>query len=124
MIIDRRLQHDLLETFEILPQSLLIAVGNVVRFREDGRAAFHVQEPHGPPEDEAQLTTWVRNQAIAERFVVVNDSELVVAAGTPEGWGVALISGAGSVCLGRSPQGRTIRVGGWGHLPTGSPMRR
>ena len=67
-------------------------------------------------EDEAQLTAWVKQQAIAERFVVVNDSELVVAAGTPEGWGVALISGAGSVCLARSPQGRTVRVGGWGHL--------
>ena len=25
-------------------------------------------------------------------------------------------SAAGSVCLGRSPQGRTLRVGGWGHL--------
>ena len=48
--------------------------------------------------------------------MVVNDSELVVAAGTPDGWGVALICGAGSVCLGRSPQGRTVRVGGWGHL--------
>ena len=68
------------------------------------------------PEDEAQLSTWVTQQEIAERFVVVNDSELVVAAGTPEGWGVALISGAGSVCLARSPQGRTARVGGWGHL--------
>jgi N-acetylglucosamine kinase-like BadF-type ATPase len=68
------------------------------------------------PEDEAQLTAWVREQAIAERFVVVNDSELVVAAGTPEGWGVALISGAGSVCLARTPQGKTVRVGGWGHL--------
>jgi N-acetylglucosamine kinase-like BadF-type ATPase len=68
------------------------------------------------PEDEAQLAAWVKQQELAERFVVVNDSELVLAAGTPEGWGVALISGAGSVCLARSPQGRTIRVGGWGHL--------
>ena len=68
------------------------------------------------PEDEAQLTAWVKDKAFAERFSVVNDSELVVAAGTPEGWGVALISGAGSVCLARSPQGRTVRVGGWGHL--------
>lgn len=68
------------------------------------------------PDDEAQLTAWVRRQQLAERFVVVNDSELVVAAGTPEGWGVALISGVGSVCLARSPQGRTVRVGGWGHL--------
>lgn len=68
------------------------------------------------PDDEARLKAWVRGQQLAERFVVVNDSELVVAAGTPEGWGVALISGVGSVCLARSPQGRTLRVGGWGHL--------
>ena len=86
-------------------------------WRETGIAAacFGLAGIDGP-EDEAQLTAWVRGQAIAERFVVVNDSELVVAAGTPDGWGIALISGAGSVCLGRSPQGRTVRVGGWGHL--------
>lgn len=29
---------------------------------------------------------------------------------------MALVSGAGSVCLARSPQGRMLRVGGWGHL--------
>jgi N-acetylglucosamine kinase-like BadF-type ATPase len=86
-------------------------------WRETGIAAacFGLAGIDGP-EDEAQLTAWVRGQAVAERFVVVNDSELVVAAGTPDGWGVALISGAGSVCLGRTPQGRTLRVGGWGHL--------
>ena len=86
-------------------------------WRETGVAAacFGLAGIDGP-EDEAQLTGWVKEQALAERFVVVNDSELVVAAGTPEGWGVALISGAGSVCLARSPQGRTVRVGGWGHL--------
>ena len=68
------------------------------------------------PEDEAQISRWVKAQGIARSFVVVNDSELVLAAGTPDGWGVALISGTGSVCLGRSPEGRTLRVGGWGPL--------
>ncbi len=68
------------------------------------------------PEDEAQVSQWVRDQVIAKHFVVVNDSELVLAGGTPEGWGVALISGAGSVCLGRASDGRTARVGGWGPL--------
>jgi N-acetylglucosamine kinase-like BadF-type ATPase len=68
------------------------------------------------PEDEAQVSRWVREQAITERFLVVNDSELIVAGGTPEGIGVALISGSGSVCLGRAPNGRTARVGGWGPL--------
>jgi N-acetylglucosamine kinase-like BadF-type ATPase len=68
------------------------------------------------PEDEAQVSRWVQAQGIARSFVVVNDSELVLAAGTPEGWGVALISGTGSVCLGRTREGRTLRVGGWGPL--------
>ncbi len=68
------------------------------------------------PEDEVQMARWVREQTIAARFMVVNDAELVLAGGTPEGWGVALISGTGSVCLGRSRDGRTARVGGWGPL--------
>jgi N-acetylglucosamine kinase-like BadF-type ATPase len=67
-------------------------------------------------EDEAQISRWLTEQAVAQRFMVVNDSELVLAGGTPAGWGVALISGTGSVCLGRSADGRTARVGGWGPL--------
>jgi N-acetylglucosamine kinase-like BadF-type ATPase len=68
------------------------------------------------PEDEAEIARWVRQETIAERFLVVNDAELVLAGGTPEGWGVALVSGTGSVCLGRAADGRTARVGGWGPL--------
>lgn len=67
-------------------------------------------------EDEAQISRWLKEQAISPRFMVVNDSELVLAGGTPAGWGVALISGTGSVCLGRSAEGRSARVGGWGPL--------
>jgi N-acetylglucosamine kinase-like BadF-type ATPase len=66
--------------------------------------------------DEAQMSAWLREQAIAPIFTVVNDSELILAAGTPAGWGVAVISGTGSVCLGRSAEGRSARVGGWGPL--------
>jgi N-acetylglucosamine kinase-like BadF-type ATPase len=68
------------------------------------------------PQDEAQVSAWVRARGIAPRFAVVNDAELVLAGGSPEGWGVALISGTGSVCLGRAQDGRTARVGGWGPL--------
>jgi N-acetylglucosamine kinase-like BadF-type ATPase len=67
-------------------------------------------------EDEAKVSGWVRDQAVARRFSVLNDSELVLACGTPEGVGVALISGTGSICLGRTVDGRTYRVGGWGPL--------
>jgi N-acetylglucosamine kinase-like BadF-type ATPase len=68
------------------------------------------------PEDEAEVTRWVADQGIARSFRVVNDSELVLAAGTPDGWGVALVSGTGSVCLARAPGGESVRVGGWGPL--------
>ncbi|HXK12288.1 MAG TPA: BadF/BadG/BcrA/BcrD ATPase family protein [Vicinamibacteria bacterium] len=68
------------------------------------------------PEDEARVSRWVREQAVSERTLVVNDAALVMAGGTPDGWGVALISGSGSVCYGRSAQGREVRVGGWGPL--------
>jgi N-acetylglucosamine kinase-like BadF-type ATPase len=67
-------------------------------------------------EDEARISRWVTEQQIASTFTVVNDAELILAGGTPEGWGVALISGTGSVCLGRARDGRTARVGGWGSL--------
>ena len=47
---------------------------------------------------------------------MVNDGDLVVAAGTPEGWGVGVIAGTGSIAVGRAKDGRTARAGGWGHL--------
>ena len=68
------------------------------------------------PEDEAQVSEWIRQEGVTENFRVLNDSELTLAAGTPDGWGVALICGTGSVCLGRTSDGRGTRVGGWGPL--------
>jgi N-acetylglucosamine kinase-like BadF-type ATPase len=66
--------------------------------------------------DETQVSQWLKEQALSPRFAVVNDSELILAGGTPAGWGVALISGTGSVCLGRTAEGKSARVGGWGPL--------
>lgn len=66
------------------------------------------------PEDQAAYTSWARTQGFAPVFSVVNDTELILAAGTPEGWGVAVISGTGSNCIARSPKGQTLHVGGWG----------
>lgn len=68
------------------------------------------------PEDRALLERWNVAARWADRLVVVNDGELVLAAGTPEGWGLAVIAGTGSIVVGRSPGGRTARAGGWGHI--------
>lgn len=68
------------------------------------------------PEDRAWVETWADRQHLAERILVVSDVELVLAAGTPAGWGLTAISGTGSIAFGRSPDGQTARAGGWGYV--------
>jgi N-acetylglucosamine kinase-like BadF-type ATPase len=68
------------------------------------------------PDDRKVLTGWADESRLARRLVLVNDGDLVVAAGTPEGWGIGVIAGTGSIAVGRAPDGRTARAGGWGHL--------
>lgn len=68
------------------------------------------------PEDRLALEGWRTESAWSHRSVLVNDGDLVVAAGTPEGWGVGLIAGTGSIAVGRAADGRKARAGGWGHL--------
>jgi N-acetylglucosamine kinase-like BadF-type ATPase len=70
------------------------------------------------PEDRSLVAGWAEQGRWAERLVVVNDGDLVLAAGagTPEGCGLAVIGGTGSIAVGRAPGGRTARAGGWGPL--------
>lgn len=68
------------------------------------------------PDDRRLLAGWAREAGWAHRTVLANDGDLVVAAGTPEGQGIGIIAGTGSIAVGRSPQGCTARAGGWGHL--------
>ncbi len=70
----------------------------------------------GRPEDQARFEAWAAARPIAGRQLFVSDAELVLAAGTPQGWGAALVAGTGSFCWGRAADGRTARVGGWGYL--------
>ena len=70
------------------------------------------------PDDRKILIGWADEARLAHRLVLVNDGDLVVAAGTPEGWGVGVIAGTGSIAVGRTPDGRTARRG------LGAPHRR
>lgn len=67
-------------------------------------------------DDRTAMERRLRRRRIAGRLIVVNDAELVLAAGARHGVGVALIAGTGSICLGRTAEGAAARVGGWGHL--------
>lgn len=69
-------------------------------------------------DDRAILADWADGRSIVPigKLVLTNDGQLVVAAGTPEGWGVGVIGGTGSIAVGKSPNGTFERAGGWGHL--------
>ena len=42
---------------------------------------------------------------------MVNDGDLVVAAGTAKGWGIGVIAGAGSIAVGRATDGPPHALG-------------
>ncbi len=58
---------------------------------------------------------WAERGQVAERVSVANDATLLLAAGTPDGWGLAVIAGTGSIAFVRTPSGVVGRCGGWGH---------
>jgi N-acetylglucosamine kinase-like BadF-type ATPase len=68
------------------------------------------------PDDRKILSEWAEEACWAHKILLVNDGDLVIAAGTPEGWGIGVIAGTGSIAVGRTRDGRTARAGGWGHL--------
>lgn len=68
------------------------------------------------PEDKQLLGEWSEAGRWADRLILVNDGDLVVAAGTPEGWGVGVIAGTGSIAVSRAADGRKARAGGWGAI--------
>jgi N-acetylglucosamine kinase-like BadF-type ATPase len=68
------------------------------------------------PEDLGVFRPWLAERHPNARSVIVNDAELVLAAGAPEGWGVAVICGTGSICVGRNRTGHSARADGWGNI--------
>ena len=73
------------------------------------------------PEEEEELAEALRQRRWAVRSSVENDTFAVLRAGTNEGWGVAVVCGAGVNCVGVAPDGRQARfpalggiTGDWG----------
>jgi N-acetylglucosamine kinase-like BadF-type ATPase len=59
---------------------------------------------------------WAAKNSIAAKVQVANDATLLLAAGTPEGWGLAVIAGTGAIAFVKDAAGREGRCGGWGYL--------
>ena len=68
------------------------------------------------PEEHSQVTTWLEEQALADRCYIDNDVFLLLWCGGMQGWGAGLIAGTGSIAVGRNQSGKTVRAGGWGHI--------
>ncbi len=68
------------------------------------------------PDSVAVIKEIARRLRLATTVEVVNDAVLLLEAGTPDGWGLAVIAGTGSIAFGRSKDGRFDRSGGWGYL--------
>lgn len=72
----------------------------------------------GGDRDEARrrLHGWAEAAQLADTFLPTHDAAALLAAGTPGGAGIALVSGTGSFAFGQTTDGRTARAGGWGYL--------
>ena len=70
----------------------------------------------GRAEDREAVQAWAKRVHLAGRVEVVTDVALLLAAGTPEGWGLAIVAGTGSIAWGRARDGREERAGGWGYV--------
>ena len=86
------------------------------RPRSPVRAACLGLAGAGRANDQEIVREWAVQAKLASHVQVIEDAALLLAAGTPAGWGVAVVAGTGSIAYARSADGRTARSGGWGPL--------
>jgi glucosamine kinase len=63
-----------------------------------------------------KIIQWAYETNLSEQVAIVSDFLPVLAAGTRDCVGVAVISGTGSSAFARAADGQTARCGGWGYL--------
>ncbi len=62
------------------------------------------------------IRNWAETVKLAAQVSIANDATLLFAAGTPEGWGLAMVAGTGSIAFTLDRGGNIGRTGGWGYL--------
>ncbi len=67
------------------------------------------------PDIKAFIGSWAGERALADSIDIVHDADPVLAAGVPDGVGIALIVGTGSAAIGCNSDGGRVVTGGWGH---------
>jgi N-acetylglucosamine kinase len=68
------------------------------------------------PHDEAVIRGILRRLGHRENVRVVNDAAIALLAGAPEGVGIVVLAGTGSIAYGQDAGGKSARSGGYGFL--------
>lgn len=68
------------------------------------------------PEDAELVQGVLRRLGLRQAVRIVPDALIALVAGAPEGIGIVLVAGTGSIAYGVDPEGRVARAGGWGYL--------
>jgi len=68
------------------------------------------------PADQAVLRAWTDARYPGAPVAITHDARLALAAGTPDGWGVAVLCGTGAMVYGEDSRGQVARADGWGYL--------
>lgn len=100
-------------------ENLLLAVKSAWRdagqeVRTVDLAAFALAGA-GQADARAQIERWARQQGLALKVKVMHDARAVLLAGSPSGWGVALVAGTGAVAFAEDAHGKQAVTGGWGY---------
>ena len=67
------------------------------------------------PDVQSFIANWADHRNLAKQVDVVHDADPVLAVAAPDGRGIALIVGTGSVAIGADGSGERSVTGGWGH---------
>jgi N-acetylglucosamine kinase-like BadF-type ATPase len=67
------------------------------------------------PDVQRDVSNWARERELSSHIQILHDAVPVLAHGTADGWGIALIVGTGSVAVGVDRAGNSVTKGGWGH---------
>lgn len=63
-----------------------------------------------------QLEAIIRETGYKGPLIITHDAETALIGGTDGEEGILLIAGTGTICYGENKEGKTHRVGGWGHI--------
>jgi N-acetylglucosamine kinase-like BadF-type ATPase len=93
------------------------ALADAGRSREPVAAVHMGLAGAGRDSEQRQMEQWACGKGqVAHQARVTSDAEPILAAGSTDQFGIALIGGTGSLAWGRNARGDVARTGGWGYL--------